>query len=126
MMTRRQMLQTAGLGFGQLGLANLMAKPHFSPKAKHVVFLFLNGGASQVDTFDPKPMLTKFHGKPAPTPNLKTERRTGNLLASPFSFKKYGQSGISAPKGWLRSTNTFFPMGIFSLNFYYQRDSRSR
>ena len=93
-MTRRQMLQATGVGFGQLGLANLMAKPHFAPKAKHVIFLFLNGGASQVDTFDPKPMLTKFHGKPAPTPNLKTERRTGNLLASPFSFKKYGQSGI--------------------------------
>jgi len=94
MMTRRQLLQTAGMGFGQLGLSSLMAKPHFAPKAKHVIFLFLNGGASQVDTFDLKPMLTKFHGKPAPTPNLKTERRTGNLLASPFSFKKYGQSGI--------------------------------
>ena len=93
-MTRRQTLKAAGMGFGQLGLSNLMAKPHFEPKAKHVIFLFLNGGASQVDTFDPKPMLTKHHGKPAPTPNLRTERHTGNLLASPFSFKKYGQSGI--------------------------------
>src|SRR5207249_7892788 len=51
-------------------------------------------GPSQVDTFDPKPMLTKYHGQPMPTPNLKTERKTGNLLKSPFQFKKFGQSGI--------------------------------
>lgn len=68
--------------------------PHFPAKAKHVIFLFLNGGPSQVDTFDPKPMLTKMHGQPMPTPNLKTERKTGNLLKSPFTFQKYGQSGI--------------------------------
>src|SRR6185503_20891718 len=48
---------------------------------------------SQVDTFDPKPMLTKYHGQPMPTPNLRTERKTGNLLKSPFQFKKFGQSG---------------------------------
>ena len=47
-----------------------------------------------MDTFDPKPMLTKYHGKPAPSGNLKTERKTGNLLASPFQFKSYGKSGI--------------------------------
>jgi hypothetical protein len=68
--------------------------PHFAPKAKHVIFLFLNGGPSQVDTFDPKPMLDKYHGQPAPSGNLKTERKTGTLLKSPFAFKKYGQSGI--------------------------------
>ena len=59
-----------------------------------MIFLFLNGGPSQVDTFDPKPMLDKFNGKPMPAGNLKTERKTGNLLKSPFTFKKYGQSGI--------------------------------
>ena len=104
-MTRRDALLTMGSGFGMLGLADTLRaelkrgpldpKPtHFPPRAKHVIFLFLNGGPSQVDTFDPKPMLAKYHGRPMPTANLKTERKTGNLLKSPFAFKKYGQSGI--------------------------------
>jgi hypothetical protein len=107
-MTRRQMLGTMGTGFGLAGLANVLSAntspaaidplapkaPHFPAKAKHVIFLFLNGGPSQVDTFDPKPMLDKYNGKPLPSGNLKTERKTGNLLKSPFAFKKYGQSGI--------------------------------
>jgi hypothetical protein len=106
-MTRRDALRTMGSGFGMLGLGGILGaseltrsnplevKPtHFPAKAKHVIFLFLNGGPSQVDTFDPKPMLTKYNGKPMPTANLKTERKTGNLLASPFQFNKYGQSGI--------------------------------
>jgi hypothetical protein len=90
------MLATFGCGFGALGARSLAAATttHHSPKAKHVIFLFLNGGASQVDTFDPKPMLTKYNGKPLPVSNLKTERRTGNAFGSPFEFKKYGQSGI--------------------------------
>ena len=107
-MTRRQLLQTMGTGFGLAGLANVLSAgtapgvidplapktPPLPATAKHVIFLFLNGGPSQVDTFDPKPMLDKYNGKPLPTGNLKTERKTGNLLKSPFSFKKYGQSGI--------------------------------
>ena len=103
-LSRRDALRTMGTGFGMLGLANLLRAssgsplepkpPHFQAKAKHVIFLFLNGGPSQVDTFDPKPMLTKYHGKPAPSVNLKTERKTGNLLASPFQFNRYGKSGI--------------------------------
>src|SRR6185295_15933929 len=98
-MTRRQLLRTVGTGFGTVGLTHLLsqtalAAPHFAPKAKHVIFLFLNGGPSQVDTFDPKPMLTKYHGKPAPSGNLKTERKTGSLLKSPFEFRKCGKSGI--------------------------------
>ena len=68
--------------------------PHFQPRAKHVIFLFLNGGLSQVDTFDPKTMLQKFHGQPYPGETIETEQKTGNLMKSPFSFKKYGQSGI--------------------------------
>jgi hypothetical protein len=97
-----------GTGFGLAGLANVLSantspamadplapkQPHFPAKAKHVIFLFLNGGPSQVDTFDPKPMLDKYNGQPLPSGNLKTERKTGNLLKSPFAFKKYGQSGI--------------------------------
>src|ERR1044072_2129283 len=105
--TRRDVLRTMGTGFGMAGLASTLGAattgnlnplapkaPHFPAKAKHVIFLFLNGGPSQVDTFDPKPMLDKYHGQPAPPGNLKTERKTGTLLKSPFAFKPYGQSGI--------------------------------
>ncbi|MBL8293704.1 MAG: DUF1501 domain-containing protein, partial [Bryobacterales bacterium] len=104
-MTRRDLLQMAGCGFGAMGLAGTAAAagergplavkaPHFPPKVKHVVFLFLNGGLSQVDTFDPKPELTRQDGKPLPGPKVKTDSATGNLMASPFTFKKYGQSGL--------------------------------
>jgi hypothetical protein len=68
--------------------------PHFAGTAKRVIHIFANGGASQVDTFDPKPMLTKYDGKPLPTENLRTERKTGAAFKSPFKFKKYGKSGI--------------------------------
>ena len=83
--TRREMLQTISAGFGAVGMADMLsgATTHFPPKAKHFIFLFLNGGPSQVDTFDPKPMLQKMHGKPSPSGNLKTERKTGTLLGSP-------------------------------------------
>ncbi len=118
-LTRRDALRRAGMGFGSLALGTLMAEsapasgpggpdaaasqgftsslapkaPPFAPKAKRVIHLFMNGGPSQVDTFDPKPSLTKYDGKPIPL-NLSTERKTGAALASPFGFKKYGQSGI--------------------------------
>jgi hypothetical protein len=104
-MTRREILQTMGAGFGMVGLGGVLSggvpsaplapkAPHFPAKAKRIIYLFLNGGPSQVDTFDPKPALDKYHGKPMPAGNLKTERKTGNLMRSPFSFRKYGQSGI--------------------------------
>ena len=106
-MTRRQMLEIMGGGFGLVGLKGSGAAatstmgdplapkpPHFPAKAKRIINLFLNGGPSQVDTFDPKPMLDKYNGKPAPSGNLKTERKTGNLLKSPFTFQHYGKSGI--------------------------------
>jgi len=67
---------------------------HFSAKAKAVIQIFLNGGMSQVDTFDPKPELSRQAGKKLPYDNLQTERRTGVALPSPFTFKPYGQSGI--------------------------------
>jgi hypothetical protein len=99
------LLRAMGGGFGSVGLAQALAGsaqgspggapgPHFPPKAKRVIFLFLNGGPSHVDTFDYKPALAKYNGKPMPTENPKTERKTGNLLASPFRFRKCGQSGI--------------------------------
>lgn len=105
------MLQRCGTGLGMMALAGVLADeqrlvadgpldpmtprvPHFAAKAKHVVHLFMNGGPSQVDTFDPKPMLDQYHGKPLPTQNFRTERKTGAAMRSPFAFKKYGQSGI--------------------------------
>ena len=110
LISRREALTRTGTGFGALALAGLIAdeagasdeitdpmspkKPHFESKAKHIVHLFMNGGPSQVDTFDPKPMLEKYHGKPLPDTNLRTERKTGAAMRSPFKFKKYGQSGI--------------------------------
>lgn len=109
MVSRREMLQRVGTGMGTLGLASLLgnqatqaaisnplaAKPaHFPARAKHVIHLFMNGGPSQVDTFDPKPSLTKYDGQRPPSADLKTERRTGGLLKSPFAFAARGQSGI--------------------------------
>src|SRR5438105_1698868 len=108
LMSRRELLHRATVGVGSIGLATLFGgeasgadvtslapkKPQFTGKAKRIVHLFMNGGPSQVDTFDPKPMLEKYHGKNLPTPNLKTERRTGAAMPSPYKFQKYGQSGI--------------------------------
>jgi hypothetical protein len=110
--SRREMLARCGTGLGMLALAGLAADagelappprpvldplapkaPHFPAKAKHVVHFFMNGGPSQVDTFDPKPELDKLHGKPLPN-SLRTERKTGAAMKSPFKFKKYGKSGI--------------------------------
>ena len=104
-MTRRELLSTMGAGFGMVGLHGALGAemvkdplapkpPHFPAKAKRVIYLFLNGGPSQVDTFDPKPMLDKYNGQPMPAGNLKTERKTGNLMKSPFAFQRCGRSGI--------------------------------
>src|SRR5829696_9818342 len=103
-LTRRDALCRMGNGFGMLAFASLVGKSldlaaqtpglHHPARAKHVIFLFMNGGLSQVDSFDPKPMLDKFHGQPMPGGSLATERRTGALMKSPFAFKKYGKSGL--------------------------------
>ncbi len=111
-LSRRQMLACTGIGFGTLALGQLLGdegllsaaradsinplapkRPHFPAKAKRVIHLFMNGGPSHVDTFDPKPELTKRHGQELPI-NLPTERKTGAAFASPYQFQKYGQSGI--------------------------------
>ena len=106
--SRRDLLRRSGLGFGMLGLAGLLQQeqaaasenplaqkpPHFAPRAKRVVHLFMNGGPSQVDTFDYKPELDKRHGQPMPAGNLRTERLTGGLMKSPFKFTRRGDSGL--------------------------------
>jgi len=106
MMTRRDMLRQTGLGFGSIALTsmlqeqafagNLLApkKPHFKPRVNRVIFLFMKGGPSQVDTFEYKPLLQRDHGKPLPFAKPKvTFAKTGNLLGSPWKFKRYGQCG---------------------------------
>jgi hypothetical protein len=122
-LSRRELLCRSGMGFGALALGSLMADvgltggpaygdgvtpslvpeigvnplrpkaPPFQARAKRVVHLFMNGGPSHVDTFDPKPVLGRHNGKPVPT-NLPTERKTGAAMGSPFRFRKYGRSGI--------------------------------
>jgi hypothetical protein len=110
--TRREALCRIGNGFGMLAFAGMVGESlsaaslsgpqsaalngglHHPAKAKHVVFLFMNGGLSQVDSFDPKPMLAKYHGQPLPGGPIATERKTGALMQSPFTFKKYGKAGI--------------------------------
>jgi hypothetical protein len=108
-LTRRQLLRRTGMGFASLGLAQLLGNEtsqassinplaprasHFPGKAKRVIHLFMNGGPSHVDTFDPKPLLQRYAGQPLPRENLRTERRTGAAFPSPFRFEKHGQSGI--------------------------------
>src|SRR5918999_720387 len=116
--TRREALCRMGSGFGMLAFASLVGDSlsaaeslgqrarasgtarklaqglHHPARAKHMIFLFMNGGLSQVDSFDPKPMLDKYHGQPLPGESIATERKTGSLMKSPFTFKRYGKSGL--------------------------------
>lgn len=103
-MQRRQLLGTAAVGFGQLAFQSMLQaesqgsgepKSHFQPRAKRVIFLFMKGGPSHVDTFDPKPLLTRDHGKKFPfdIPRI-TFAEAGNLLKSPWKFRHYGESGL--------------------------------
>jgi len=111
-LTRRELLSRCTLGIGAMALADLLGqagmlqaqeaalnplaprKPHFPGRAKRMIHIFPNGGASHVDSFDPKPSLEKYQGKPLPIENYKTERKTGSAFPSPFPFKKHGQSGL--------------------------------
>src|SRR5215475_10448572 len=112
--TRREALCRMGSGFGMMAFAGLVGESlaraqagssagspkwpkggiHHAARAKHVIFLFMNGGLSQVDSFDPKPMLEKYHGQPMPGETPQHERKTGGLMKSPFTFRRYGKSGI--------------------------------
>lgn len=102
-MTRRQALRTFANGFGMLGLAPLLQReaaaaamlPHLPARARNVIFLFMSGGPSHVDLFDPKPRLLAESGKPLPFEKPKLERtKTGNLLGSPWRFARHGESGM--------------------------------
>lgn len=110
--SRREMLRASSCGFGSLALAGLLAEegvavvagdsanplaqraPHFTPRAKRIIFLFMHGGPSQVDTFDYKPLLQRDHGKPFPFQRPRVvSSETFNLLKSPWAFKQHGESG---------------------------------
>jgi hypothetical protein len=106
-LTRREALCRIGNGFGMMAFASTVAKslsaasPIEHPqRVKRVIFLFMNGGCSSIDTFDPKPALEKYDGQPLPGGEIKTERRTGELMKSPFKFKKYGQCGMDVSELW--------------------------
>ena len=109
--TRREILRDATMGMGWCALGAMLAPersaagssydptnplapkpPPRAPKAKRVIHIFMNGGPSQVDTFDPKPALKKYGGQPLPI-HLRTERKTGAAFPSPFEFRRHGQSG---------------------------------
>ena len=108
--SRRAFIQSLSAGLGSVGLLSMLSQQtagaatapvatppgvgQFPAKAKHNIVLFMPGGPSQLDLFDPKPALEKYAGQRPPAANLRTERTTGGLLPSPFSFKKYGSAGI--------------------------------
>src|SRR5262245_51444965 len=110
---RRSFLRQAGCGFGTVALAALLAdrqldgaetsttnplapkQPHFKPRAKCIIYLYMDGGPSQVDTFDPKPRLNKEHGQPFAMKMEPTQfNNNGSTFGSPWKFQQYGQSGI--------------------------------
>ncbi len=108
--SRRAMLKQAAVGFGSLALSDMLVRSslaasptargklagqlHFPPRAKRIIFLFMHGGPSAVDTFDYKPLLIRDDGKPLPFAKPRVQfAQTGNLLRSPWKFRQYGQSG---------------------------------
>ena len=111
MISRRALLERTAVGFGSLALSSLLSgefpahaasenplaakPPHFPARAKRIIFLLMSGGPSQVDTFDPKPLLTRDDGKPLPFAKPRVQfNSTANLLKSPWKFQQYGQSGL--------------------------------
>lgn len=117
--TRREALRKVGNGFGMMAFAGMLgqslakaggitlpdgsmgvAKLDYPQKVKRVIFLFMNGGLSTIDAFDPKPALEKYDGQPMPGGSIKTERRTGELMKSPYKFKKHGQCGMDVSDMW--------------------------
>jgi len=138
-LTRREALCRVGNGFGMMAFAGMVSESlahagvtaadgtltgrtlDHPQRVKRIIFLFMNGGLSQVDSFDRKPALEKFQGQPLPGGDIKTERKTGTLMPSPFQWKKYGQSGMEISElfphlgevaddiCWIRSVYTDIP-----------------
>lgn len=101
-LSRRELLRRSSTGFGALAFASLFGQPSLATdlsqqprrRAKNVIFCYMSGGVSHVDSFDPKPKLTELHGKPMPMQLARTQfNQNGNIMASPFRFAQHGQSG---------------------------------
>src|SRR5579883_3411434 len=135
--TRREALRKIGNGFGMMAFASMLGRDlaragvtsgvpgvvpiDYPQRVKRVIFLFMNGGLSTIDSFDPKPMLDKYDGQPMPGGSIATERKTGALMKSPYTFKKQGQCGMDISElwphlssvaddiSWLRSVYTEIP-----------------
>ena len=121
--SRRRFLETASTGFGAVALAGLMnddacaasdhlpasaalRQTHHTPKARRVIFCFMSGGVSHVDSFDPKPKLQELHGQPMPVKMERTQfNNNGNVMASPFPFTQWGESGLPI--------SSMFPQHLF-------------
>ncbi len=120
-LTRRDALRRVGNGFGMMAFAGMLGQSmaragltgtnaatsgmgvaalDYPQRVKRVIFLFMNGGLSTIDAFDPKPALAKYDGQPMPGGSISTERRTGELMKSPFEFKKHGQCGMDISELW--------------------------
>ena len=91
------MIARMGGGLGTVAMAGEMHAargPHFVPRARRVIQLFMNGGPFQADLFDPKPLLHKYAGQRPEAVRLRTERQTSGLMPSPFRFRRHGESGL--------------------------------
>ena len=118
-MNRRQMLSKSSTGFGLLALQGLigqsqvLASPHYTPRAKSVIFCYMSGGVSHVDTFDPKPKLQEMAGKPMPVKVERTQfNNNGNIFPSPFEFQKHGESGIPVSSIFPRTAKMVDEMAV--------------
>ena len=118
-MNRRQMLSKSSTGFGLLALQGLIgqsqviASPHYTPRAKSVIFCYMSGGVSHVDTFDPKPKLQEMAGKPMPVKVERTQfNNNGNIFPSPFEFQKHGESGIPVSSIFPRTAKMVDEMAV--------------
>ncbi|MDE3198241.1 MAG: DUF1501 domain-containing protein [Acidobacteriota bacterium] len=117
--TRREALRRIGNGFGMMAFAGMLGQDiaraglagggggvpgvatlDYPQRVKRVIFLFMNGGCSAIDSFDHKPALARYDGQPLPGDHINTERKTGALMKSPFEFKKYGQCGMELSELW--------------------------
>src|SRR5262245_43089097 len=102
--SRRQMIHALGGGLGAVGLAGVLTErtgatpaarqPHFPPRTKRVIQLFMNGGPFRPDLFDPKPAINRYAGQRPAAVNLRTENQTGGLMPVPFRFRPHGLSGL--------------------------------
>ena len=130
--TRRDWLRRTANGFGALALADLLhqqssAELHHPAQADHVIFLYMDGGPSQVDTFDPKPLLDRENGKPFTAKMEPTQfNNNGNTLGSPWKFTQHGQSGTTPEKTAEQRTGSEILIPVESLGWLLHNTAPAR